>query len=169
MGSDGNEGMPKVEPQREHAWLRRLAGDWTWELEAPAGGPGQQPEKLSGIEHGRLLGDLWVILEGEGPMPGGGEARTVMTLGFDPQRGRFVGSWIGSMMTWHWVYEGTLDAEQRVLTLESEGPEMSGAGGTARYRDVIEMLSDDHRTLTGNVLGADGTWQPMMVAHYRRR
>jgi hypothetical protein len=38
-----------------------------------------------------------------------------------------------------------------------------------RYQDVIELKSDDHRTLTSHMQGEDGTWQPFMTAHYRRR
>jgi hypothetical protein len=71
------------------------------------------------------------------------------------------------MMTHLWVYEGRLEGNQ--LVLESEGPDMTGAGGMARYRDVVELVSDDERTLTGNVQGADGSWTPMMTARYRRR
>jgi Protein of unknown function (DUF1579) len=29
---------------------------------------------------------------------------------------RFVGTWIGSMMTYMWVYDGELDRSERVLT-----------------------------------------------------
>jgi hypothetical protein len=102
-------------------------------------------------------------------MPGGGPATTLITLGFDPQKKRYVGTWVGSMMTNLWVYEGELDNTGRVLTLASEGPSMSGDGGTARYKDVIEFTSDDRRTLTGHVQGADGTWQTLMSATYTRK
>ena len=39
----------------------------------------------------------------------------------------------------------------------------------AKYRDVIEWKSDDHRTLSAHVLLPDGTWQKFMTAHYRRK
>jgi hypothetical protein len=67
-----------------------------------------------------------------------------------------------------WVYEGTRDATGAVLTLETEGPDMSGAGGTARYRDVIDVRSPNHRVLTSQMLGRDGEWRVFMSAHYRR-
>lgn len=41
-------------------------------------------------------------------------------------------------------------------------------GSTARYRDVIELVSDDHRTLTSYVLGGDGQWHRFMTFDYRR-
>jgi hypothetical protein len=34
---------------------------------------------------------------------------------------------------------------------------------------VIERIDEDHRTLTGHVLGEDGAWQPLMVARYTRK
>ena len=85
-------------------------------------------------------------------MPGGDFATNVMTLGYDTGRKRFVGSWIGSMMTHQWVYDGELDASERVLTLNSEGPSFSGDGSMSKYQDVIELKGKDVRTLTGRVL-----------------
>jgi hypothetical protein len=132
-------------------------------------GPGKPRATISGSESVRALGDVWILGEGRGEMPGGGEATTMLTLGFDPQTKRFVGTWIGSMMTHLWVYDGWLDETERVLTLEAEGPDMSGRGGTAKYRDVVEFVSDDHRVLRSHAQGEDGTWQEFMTAHYRRR
>jgi hypothetical protein len=72
-------------------------------------------------------------------------------------------------MTHLWVYDGALDAAQRVLTLDTEGPSMTADGRMAKYRDAIEFKSDDHRVLTSHVLGDDGTWRGFMTAHYRRK
>jgi Protein of unknown function (DUF1579) len=79
-----------------------------------------------------------------------------------------VGTWIGSMMTHLWVYNGTLDTAGRVLTLNAEGPYMAAEGKIAQYKDVIEFKSDDHRVLTSHMLGEDGEWHVFMVANYRR-
>jgi Protein of unknown function (DUF1579) len=157
----------KVEPQKEHQWLQKLVGDWTYEAEETAKA-GQPEAKVTGTEHVRSMGDIWVVAEGEGEMPGGGAATTMMTLGYDPGKKRFVGTWIGSMMTHQWLYDGELDPSQRVLTLESEGPSMSGDGTMSKYRDAIEFKSDDHRVLTASVLGEDGKWQTFMAMAYRR-
>jgi hypothetical protein len=92
-----------------------------------------------------------------------------MTLGYDPQQKRFVGTWIGSMMTRMWVYDGALDAAGRVLTLDTEGPNPAAEGKLARYKDVIEFKSDDYRVLTSSMLGDDGIWREFMTANYRRQ
>jgi hypothetical protein len=155
-------------PQKEHRWLEKLVGEWTSEAEAVME-PGKPAETCRGTESVRSLGGLWIVAEGKGEMPGGEPATMVLTLGYDPQRKRFVGTWIGSMMTHLWVYDGSLDAAERVLTLEAEGPNMASPdGGMAKYRDVIELKSNDHRVLTSHMLGDDGTWTRFMTAHYRR-
>jgi len=37
------------------------------------------------------------------------------------------------------------DAADRALTLETEGPSMPAKGKMAKYKDVIELKSDDYR------------------------
>jgi hypothetical protein len=158
----------KTEPQKEHQWLQRFVGEWTFEGEAPME-PGQPPSQFTGTESVRSLEGLWFLAEGQGEMPGGGPATTMLTLGYDSQKQRYVGTWIGSMMTHLWVYEGELDADERVLTLKAQGPSMASEGKMTQYKDVTEFKSDDHRVLTSHVLGDDGNWQQFMTANYRRK
>jgi len=160
--------MQTPEPQTEHKWLQKLVGDWTVETECNMG-PDQPPMKTSGRESVRTLGGLWTIGEGSGDTPDGGTWDSIMTLGFDPQTKRFVGTFIASVMTHLWPYNGTLDETGRVLTLDSEGPSFAGDGTMAKYQDIIEFMDNDHRILSSRVQGADGQWQPFMKAHYRRK
>lgn len=157
----------KTEPEKEHHWLQKLIGDWTYEGEATME-PGKPAEKFKGTESVQSLGGLWIQANGKGEMPDGDTAMMVMTLGFNPQTKRYVGTWIGSMMTHLWLYDGELDAAEKVLTLNSEGPAMSTPGAMTKYRDVIEIVSDDRRTLSSHMLGDDGEWRPFMRADYRR-
>jgi hypothetical protein len=71
-------------------------------------------------------------------------------------------------MTYLWQYDGELDAAGKVLTLNAEGPSMLGDGTTAKYQDVIEIVSDDHRRFRSRVLADDG-WHEFMTADYRRK
>jgi hypothetical protein len=155
----------KAEPQKQHQWLHRLVGEWTAEMEA-AMGPGEPVQKTKGRERVRSLGGLWVICEGEGEMPGAGAVQSVLTLGFDPTKKCFVGTFIASMMSYLWNYDGALAGN--VLTLDAEGPSMKGDGSLAKYHDIITMLSDDERTLTSEALGDDGKYHQFMTARYRR-
>jgi hypothetical protein len=94
-----------AEPQKEHQWLKQLVGEWTYEHEC-APGPDLTPVKLTGTDTVRSLGGLWVLCEGKGEMPGGGIAQTLMTIGYDPAKKHYVGSFVASMMTFLWIYEG---------------------------------------------------------------
>lgn len=158
--------MQEIQPQTEHHWLQKLVGDWTFEHECVMG-PGQPPVKLAGSETVRSLGCLWVLCEGQGATPGGGTAFSVMTLGFDPAKKRFVGTFIASVMTHLWPYDGSL--EGNILTLDSEGPSFAGDGTMAKYQDIIEFVSDDHRTLSSQVLDGAGNWNRFMTSHYHRK
>jgi hypothetical protein len=157
----------QAEPQKEHQWLQKFVGEWTFESESPAE-PGAPAQKNTGTETVRSLGGLWIVGEGRGQMPDGTPATMVLTLGYDPQKQRYVGTWFGSMMTYLWVYEGEVDAAGRVLTLNTEGPNME-TGAMARYKDVYEFKSDDHRVLTSHMQGEDGNWQQFMSMEYRRK
>lgn len=157
-----------AEPQKEHEWLQQLVGDWTAEMTC-AMGPDQLPSQTKGVETVRSLGGLWTLGEGQGECPDGTPVTSVMTLGFDPAKGRFVGTFVASMMAMIWHYDGALSADGKSLVLDTEGPSMSGDGGLAKYQDVITLLSPDHRTLTSRSLGADGQWTEFMAAHYRRK
>lgn len=158
-------------PQKEHEWLQKLVGDWTWEGECDMG-PDQPPWKSTGTERVRSLGGLWTVGESTNRMPDKAESSTtLMTLGYDPQKNTFVGTFVASIMTHLWVYEhGELDASGRALHLYAQGPSMApgSEGKMAQYRDSIEFKSDDHRVLTSHVQGEDGQWTHFMTAHYRR-
>jgi hypothetical protein len=168
--TDANQGNGPMmaEPIKEHRWLTRLVGNWTVEGECIMG-PDQLPVKSAGECVTRSLGGLWIISEGTGEMPGGGEAQSIITLGYDPAKGKFVGTFVASMMTHLWLYEGSLDASGKVLTLDAEGPSMASDGGMAKYQDIVTVASDDHWVLSSQMLGPDGEWHKFMTAHYRRR
>ncbi|HLI29415.1 MAG TPA: DUF1579 domain-containing protein [Chloroflexota bacterium] len=157
---------PPVQPQPQHQWLQQLVGEWTFAGQAAAA-PGEAPAPFQGTERVRALGGLWVLIEGEMPA-GDTPVQWLMTLGYNIQQQRYVGTWLGSMETHLWVYAGALDAAQRVLTLEAEGPRMTD-GQLARFRDVIEIQSADRRTLTSYILGDDGQWHQIVSITYRRQ
>ncbi|WP_240782583.1 DUF1579 domain-containing protein [Roseococcus sp. SYP-B2431] len=158
--------MMKPDPKAEHRWLQRMLGEWSVEGSCEMG-PDKAPETMTGTETMRALGELWIMGEGRGEMPGGGgEARNVITLGYDPVKGRFVGSFISSVMSNLWIYEGSLAGD--VLTLDCEGPDFADPTKTCPYQDILEIVADDHRILRSRMKGPDGEWHQIMQAHYRR-
>jgi Protein of unknown function (DUF1579) len=153
-------------PLAGNEWLKQFAGEWDSDGEAmPA--PGQPPIKSKGTESARMLGEHWVIAQGQSTfmeMP----FSFVFSLGYDPARQKFVGTWVDSVSSYLWLYEGTLDASGKTLTLESEGPFAGTPGKLAKFRETIEFPSKDQRVFKTHVL-VDGKWQPLVTIHSRRK
>ncbi len=93
----------------------------------------------------------------------------IQTLGYDPKAKKYVGTWVDSVMDHMWKYEGTLDPEGKVLTLEAEGPSFTGDGKTAKYRDVYEFKSKDEIATKSEMLGDDGKWVNFMKGTVKRK
>lgn len=155
-----------IKPEKQHEWLKQLLGEWT--ISDHSSGDGAECLSM-GTEKVRALGDLWVLAEGTGPMPDGGTAFTQMTLGYDPAQGAFVGSWVGSMMTHQWIYRGELDSTEKILTLNSEGPDMEDPTKITRYRDIIEFKDANTRLLSSEHLTGEGEWKRFMTFTYTRK
>jgi hypothetical protein len=155
------------QPQAEHEWLKQFVGEWETTAEASMG-PGQPPMTCQGTMSSRMLGGFWMISESKievtgSPMTG------VLTVGYDPQKKKYVGTWIDSMMNHLWRYEGALDETGKKLTLEAEGPNFMQAGKTARFRDAYEFKSADHIVTTASMEDEDGKWITFMTGEARRK
>jgi hypothetical protein len=158
---------PKAaEATKEHEWLHQLVGKWESENEATVA-PGQPPVKCKGTIDSRKLGELWVVSEFSMDMPGMAIS-AVQTLGYDAKTKKYVGTWVDSMMDHMWKYEGTVDSTGKILTLEAEGPSITGDSKSTKYRDVYEFKSKDHVVLTSSALGDDGKWVIFMTGNVRR-
>jgi len=154
-----------VPSTEQHRWLHKLVGDWTFESVCNVG-PDKPPMVSQGRESVRTLGELWAICE----MTGENDGKTwnsVMTLGCDPGRGIFIGTFVASVMPHLWLYHGSLDEAKSTLSLAAEGPSMTGTGN-ANYQDEIAFQSDDERTLTSFIEMAPGHWVEFMKQTYRR-
>jgi hypothetical protein len=158
--------MPK--PQKEHAWFKPFVGEWESEAECTAA-PGQPAMKMKGTATGRSLGGFWSQFEIRGEMPGGAGSFTgVMTLGWDPRKTAYVGTWTDSCSDYLWTYQGKLDEAGKKLTLETEGPSQETPGAMAPYRETLEWKSADHFEFRSSIQ-RKGEWVTFLTAQYRRK
>ena len=154
-------------PQKEHAVLQNFVGEW--ESESEASMPGMPAIKCKGTMSGKMLGSFWMVSDVKGEMPGGMKMSALYTLGYDPEKKKYIGTWIDSAISHMWTYSGTLDETGKKITLEAEGPNFMEPGKLSKYRDIYEFKSKDHMTLTSEMQGADGKWSPFMKGNIRRK
>jgi hypothetical protein len=152
-------------PTKEHEWLKQLVGEWETEAEMVVE-PGKPPVKSKGTETVRLLGGFWLVSEMHGDCLGV-PVTGIMTVGYDPQKKKYVGTFVCSMCDLLFKYEGTVNG--KVLTLECDGPSPTDPTKTVRMRDVLELKDKDTRTLTSSLLGEDGKWVVFMTATAKRK
>ena len=155
--------LPK--PQKEHEWLQQLVGEWDTEGEAILD-PGQPPVKTKGSESNRTIGGYWVQGEHKGEFMGT-PFTGILTLGYSPEKKKYVGTWVDSMTSTLWTYEGTVDAGGKTLTLLAEGPGPE-PGKRLKFREAIEVKGKDHKVFRSEV-EKDGKWVTHLTMQYRRR
>lgn len=152
-------------PEKEHEWLKQLAGEWVTEAEAIME-PGKPPVKCKGSDKTSMLGGFWSLSEINGEMMGT-PVHGRMTIGYDPKIKKYVGTWVCSVDGHMWKYEGTVAGN--VLTLETEGPDPTNPGKTCKMKDVIEIKGPDHKMLTSSMQGPDGKWITFMTMNSKRK
>ncbi|MCI0375986.1 MAG: DUF1579 domain-containing protein [Gemmataceae bacterium] len=154
-------------PQKEHAWLKQLAGEWEYDAELTFE-PGKPPIKCNGVESVRTIGEFWIISESKGVL-GGTPITGITTIGYDAQKKKYIGTWIDSVNSHLLHLEGTTDAAGKSLTLQTEGPNPAAGGKLTKFKDEIEIKSKDHKIHTSFMQAEDGKWNPFMKADYRRK
>ncbi len=153
--------MPEMpQPRSEHKWLQQLAGEWESEMECTME-PGKPPVKNKMTEKARSLGGFWLVSEGSGEAMGA-PFSSILTLGYDPGKKKYIGSWVDSMTGVMWQYEGNVGEDGKTLTLETEGPCPMKGGKICKFREVIVLQDENHKTFTSRTLAEDGTWTTFM-------
>jgi hypothetical protein len=156
-----------TKPLQEHEWLKQLVGEWRIESEMTME-PGAPKLKSEGKASVKNMGGLWAVTETKETMPDGTEMQSYHALGFDVSFKEYRGCMFMSASSHLWKYVGELSADSKTMTLNCEGPDMVKDGETALYRDVIELIDENHRTLTSHGQDENGEWQEFMKAHYYR-
>jgi hypothetical protein len=165
--ANGQEMPEPPKPQKEHQWLEQLAGDWNAVIEMTMG-PDQPPMKAEATQSAKMIGGRWLAATGQGEMMGQ-PMTSVLTLGFDPAKKKYVGTFISSCGNELWTYEGTLSDDGKKLVLDTEGPNMMTPGTTAKYEETIEVKDKDHYVFTSSIEGPDGKMIQFMTADYTRK
>ena len=154
-------------PAKEHKWLQQFAGEWESEFELFFE-PGKPPLKCKGTGSARSIGGFWIVAEGKADLLGM-PFTSVLTIGYDPQKKKYVGTWVDSLSSHLRKYEGTVDAKGKTLTLESEIPIPHAPGKLAKFKEVTEFKSKDHQVVTSSWQIEEGKWSTLAIVNSRRK
>jgi Protein of unknown function (DUF1579) len=150
--------MPKPGP--EHQKLHAHAGTWDAAIDAMG-------EQSKGVSVAKVeLGGFWLVdhfTADFGGMAFEGRGFT----GYDPIKGKYVGTWCDSFSPSMMVLEGSYDAAGKMLTMSGMG--VGQDGKPAMHRMVTTLTGANTMTFEMFVTGADGTEAPMMKITYTRR
>lgn len=154
-------------PVKEHEWLHQFVGEWESEAEIIMD-PDLPPMHTKGRETARMLGGFWMISQGRNETAEM-SFESVLTLGYDTQKKKYVGTWVDSMTGNLWKYEGEVNAAGTTLTLDTEGTCPKNPERLSKVKEVAEFKSPDHRIFTSSIQGDDGTWNTCVTVHFRRK
>jgi hypothetical protein len=149
-------------PQTEHAWLQQFVGDWESDTEFHMD-PDRQPEKSKTVECIRPVGGFWIVIDIDAEMMGA-PFHGIQTLGYDPKKKTFTGTWVDSVSCVVWTYTGTLNKERTALTLYTEGPCPTSPNKLTNVKDVLEIKDRTHKLYTSYILDKHGDWSLCMEA-----
>ena len=156
-----------TKPLPQHAWLERFVGTWRTETTFRVG-PDGADQTVAGSETVRNLGGLWATGESVTVLSEDQSMTTIWGIGYDVSEKGYRSFWVVSMSSHLWKGVGTLSKDGNSLIIDCVGPSMGDDDGTANYRDVIEFLDDNHRTLTSFGETPDGSFTEFMKVHFYR-
>lgn len=157
----------KEAPQKEVQALTQWAGEWTSEAEIYME-PGKPPVKSKGWEKSRMIGPHWLVSEGESDLMGM-KYNALTTIGYDPQKKKYIGTTVDSFSSHMHKYEGGFDATGKILTFEGETPNPTNPAQMAKMREVYELKTPDHKIFKTSMQAPDGQWTPLVTISFRRK
>jgi Protein of unknown function (DUF1579) len=127
--------------------------------------PALPPMRTTGKEHARMLGGFWLVTEAVSEsteMP----CSNIITLGYHPGKGKYIGSCVDTMMSHLWLYEGAAEGNKLVLSTYGECPDKPGP--VRQFREIMHLVDTNHKLYTSEILQDDGSWQTCLTIHSRR-
>jgi uncharacterized protein DUF1579 len=156
---------PLPKPGPEHEVLKLDVGTWDAVVEMME--PGKPPVLSKGVETVSVMtGGLWTTTDFKSTLmnvPFQGQGQN----GFDPNKKKYVSTWVDSMSTGITLGEYTYDAKTKTMKGWMEGPDMTGK--IMKMNQTTEWKDADTRVFTISVPGPDGKDIPSMRITYKRR
>jgi hypothetical protein len=156
-----------AQPTPQHELLKKDVGTWDATMRMWFT-PNAEPLVSNGIENNKLLdGGLWLISHYEGKIA---DTRFVGcgTVGFDPVKQKYVGTWIDNVTSSLSVMEGDYDQATNTLTMISRRRDPH-TGQSQTTKSTLQYVDNDTRIFEFLVPDADGKYWKMLEIKYVRR
>jgi hypothetical protein len=165
QAAGGQGGMPPTpKPVKEHEQLKSRVGTWDVTMKMmnmPPGGPGD----TKGTSVMKTCGDFWVVEDFTAMFMGQPFSGHGVT-GYDPDKKKWVATWIDSMTDHLTVMEGTSEGNKIIYVYDASS---ESGGGMTKHRLVCDCKDNDHVALSFFETGADGKEKQNMQIDYVRR
>ena len=162
-GAPGEMQAPK--PGKEHEMLKARAG--TWDATVKMIGMPEAGGDSKGTSVMTMVGDFWIAEEFTATLMGAPFKGRGFT-GYDPNKKKWVGTWIDSMTTYLTVMEGTAEGPNKIV-YNFEAPSQANPATLTKHRLVCEAKDNDHFSLSFFETGTDGKEKENMQIQYARR
>ena len=153
------------QPTAEHRKLMEHCGVWnvacTFYMD-----PSQPPMQVSACEKVEMFGPFWTSSVFEAEMFGA-PFKGHCTVGYDPQSGRYVSTWIDTMSPTFFHFTGGFDASGKVLEMKGRAYDCMLKQETD-YRTREEHVSPDERVFEMFMKLPDGKEVKMFTHRYKR-
>ncbi len=154
-----------AKPSPEHAILKKDVG--TWDIDITMGS-GAAKAQSKGTETVRMLGSFWSISDMKYDYMGQ-PVQSHGTIGYDPDKKRFVGSWHESSSPNLTTMTGKWDAKTNKLTMIMKGKDP--AGKNTRFKSITTYIDENTKTFEFFMLkeGSKTEFMKAMEMKYSRR
>src|SRR5262245_34529610 len=158
----GHQGMG---PSKEHGMLKEMEGNWDVEMKFQM--PGADEQTAKGTETVVLVGELWAVFDVKFDDMMGGKWQGHGTLGFDPVKKKYVGSFVHSASPFLSIGEGTPNEGGKSVTMNWDG--VGPTGEREKMREVFEKKDKDNAVMTMYGTGSDGKEEKHFTMTYKRK
>jgi hypothetical protein len=153
-------------PGDPHKRLAKLEGSWTTRTKAWMGPDQPQAEGSGTCEQRMLLGGRYLQQEYTGQMEDG-PYTGINLIGYDNHSKKYVSTWIDSMSTAIYCFEGTGSPDGRTITQECRYDDP--VRGPIRWRSVSRIIDDDTMEYEMYITPEGGTEQKEMEMTVTRK
>ncbi len=148
-------------PTEQHEQLQKKVGEWKVACQYFLGG---EAIAAVGVDRMEALGPYWTAGHFRCEMMGT-EIVGLSTTGYDPAKGKYIGTWQDSATPFFYYFEGDIDEEGRLVM---EGQNYDPFSKTDNTYRSIETFGDNERKLELYIVPEDGDMIQVLAYVYTR-